>query len=1031
MAPRALSGTLEVNTVFKQRPGGLIDLLGLLKGTVCLSVAGTEINPYSVSYYWWRWFYSIIAGLNRSSLYSEIRKTSAKPQLRAKTGVEARRALLGSITSEEPEDQCLSPPEWLEKEIIKRQTKRHSLGLLENLKAREILHNQLDLVRSLWEEKIEQKITLAQLQKLKKAFEEYETNDKSMDMEEFKWALKNSMGFSGTSDEQIEKLFMKIDVSATGEIKWDNFCTYLQRDYAAQAESNTKRKEICFTLPAAIQDLPHGEPILRISSMPDNSLVSVQEDGHVYFWSPQLKLKRDKAIFTKPAKKMPKWVTDFTIMTPYNKLVLATGDRSIQLYEISNLEPYCQITGLETMPLKLDYCDMKPDECMIFYGDDKGCVNILLLTSVGETLRLWKKMPKDEYNMATVGIDNAVLSPHVLLIRWKVHGHWVSQIKYFDSIKLVMSASNDESTALVIGCTLGTTNVEQQLKEGRRIQSTVGLPQKRANGDQTVFRIHKGVKTFGFCKNNSLVVTGGLDRIIRTWNLYVPGQPTGMLRGHTAPIFFVHISTADNKIFSVDLNNTVKIWDMDDHSCLFTACTKNSHIRGELTSCLYIPHTKSLYLTTDSIAFLQLMLKSAAQPHLDLTHSEPVLCCKYNKTFRQVVSCSEGSVVKVWDFDTGKPVFEFNDAHGDAAITCITFDLSERRLISGGRDGCLKLWNYNNGQCLHTLKKGNTSDEICDCTYVEINKSKFIVAVGWDRKINMYIVIADNSISKILFLKTRKTTLQEAACLVSNGPQGCVYFWNVLNGGKLLANFTPSRMGYRVSSIAVDKDDALMFVADSIGFIYVYDIKEYALHGIEKEPAKTVNHWRAHVNMITHLEVIKEDNVVLSSSLDCTMRLWSLNGEFIGTFGQRDLWEISTPASWKHPMVPHEILVDPESMPSHPVLEGEMHMSDTVSSVEKQDKDISDNKHNMNNCAKFTVTDSDIQEEIDKLDVSICQEKWLRHEKYRRLQESMNHSGLSIYNSLRCCDLINVSLTLKKPNMSAVGSDPFQSDITL
>lgn len=43
---------------------------------------------------------------------------------------------------------------------------------------------------------------------------------------------------------------------------------------------------------------------------------------------------------------------------------------------------------------------------------------------------------------------------------------------------------------------------------------------------------------------------------------------------------------------------------------------------------------------------------------------------------------------------------------------------------------------------------------------------------------------------------------------------------------------------------------------------------------------------------------------------------------FTGTFGQTEPWEIFTPSSWKHPMVPHEILIDPQSMPIHPTLEG-------------------------------------------------------------------------------------------------------------
>lgn len=36
-------------------------------------------------------------------------------------------------------------------------------------------------------------------------------------------------------------------------------------------------------------------------------------------------------------------------------LLALNRSRELQLYELSNLEPYCQIGGLEAVPLKLDY----------------------------------------------------------------------------------------------------------------------------------------------------------------------------------------------------------------------------------------------------------------------------------------------------------------------------------------------------------------------------------------------------------------------------------------------------------------------------------------------------------------------------------------------------------------------------------------------------------------------------------------------------------------------------------------------------
>lgn len=45
------------------------------------------------------------------------------------------------------------------------------------------------------------------------------------------------------------------------------------------------------------------------------------------------------------------------------------------------------------------------------------------------------------------------------------------------------------------------------------------------------------------------------------------------------------------------------------------------------------------------------------------------------------------------------------------------------------------------------------------------------------------------------------------------------------------------------------------------------------------------------------------------------MFLWT------GTFGQPDSWDIYKPSTYRHPMVPYDVLIDPMSLPTHPVIE--------------------------------------------------------------------------------------------------------------
>ena len=76
----------------------------------------------------------------------------------------------------------------------------------------------------------------------------------------------------------------------------------------------------------------------------------------------------------------------------------------------------------------------------------------------------------------------------------------------------------------------------------------------------------------------------------------------------------------------------------------------------------------------------------------------------------QVVCGCMGSVISVWDVETGEKIIQFSKVHGDREITSMTFDPSGRRLLTGGRDGKVKIWNFNNGACLSEIYMGDTSE---------------------------------------------------------------------------------------------------------------------------------------------------------------------------------------------------------------------------------------------------------------------------------------------------------------------------------
>ncbi len=178
---------------------------------------------------------------------------------------------------------------------------------------------------------------------------------------------------------------------------------------------------------------------------------------------------------------------------------------------------------------------------------------------MGETLRLWKTSPSVN-QMPSIQLDKARESNLIEFIRWKAHSDWVEQIKIDRRLNQIISCSNDQQYALVIGCisqseaslqqaaatgnkdvpqisdstATGTTNkvsgevqnsaiantgtgnassggaafktVNQGSSGNHVSSSSLGVSRRR---EETIFRIHKGVKVFDFSFEKNLLITGG------------------------------------------------------------------------------------------------------------------------------------------------------------------------------------------------------------------------------------------------------------------------------------------------------------------------------------------------------------------------------------------------------------------------------------------------------------------------------------------------------------------------------------------
>lgn len=62
-------------------------------------------------------------------------------------------------------------------------------------------------------------------------------------------------------------------------------------------------------------------------------------------------------------------------------------------------------------------------------------------------------------------------------------------------------------------------------------------------------------------EKNNIVVTGGPDTFVRIWDVYISGEPSGILTGHNGGIVMVFVQPEEKKVYSVDYQKIIKVWD--------------------------------------------------------------------------------------------------------------------------------------------------------------------------------------------------------------------------------------------------------------------------------------------------------------------------------------------------------------------------------------------------------------------------------------------------------------------------------------
>ena len=155
-------------------------------------------------------------------------------------------------------------------------------------------------------------------------------------------------------------------------------------------------------------------------------------------------------------------------------------------------------------------------------------------------------------------------------------------------------------------------------------------------------------------------------------------------------------------------------------------------------------------------------------------------------------------------------------------------------------------------------------------------------------------------VDKLLFLRHRaKENMKFGVLFSSEG--GFIHCWSLYGERHDMGMFYgPSKAGESILAMTTDATNQHFICGDTRGEIRVYNIEKYCcsitspVH-FESSPPPFVHSWQAHLASIIYCEWIDykgNGEFLLTGSTDHTTRLWTMNGEQIGIFGQRQAWDV-------------------------------------------------------------------------------------------------------------------------------------------
>ncbi|KAF5307990.1 hypothetical protein FQR65_LT06558 [Abscondita terminalis] len=429
-----------------------------------------------------------------------------------------------------------------------------------------------------------------------------------------------------------------------------------------------------------------------------------------------------------------------------------------------------------------------------------------------------------------------------------------------------------------------------------------------------------------------VVLTCGLDSVIIVWDpwtgrrmLVVREAHTRLVHGEAIPVE-ITAATFDpgNQLLLTGASNgSLKVWNFNTGTCLRNMSIESEcevtaviWIRGRILAIGWNKHVIE-FADSDGTSSTGGVFSKA----WDTKHNEDVLCAAVRIPQTLVTSTYSGELV-LWRLETGQPYKRFNVADPTGQIKLeytIHKDDDKKRAITGQQRMNRAARTVAILSRIHKTTKKAAEFPLKPIVIALGNPEARVTKISAATVPETCMPLRGLAVYSMIFLSSR-VMMPGVATLLVAVENGTVQVWSHHPGGSFITAFqvTHTARDY-VTSMATDESNEFLFTGTNTGYIKVWLMIDYyqpeqvkvcmpkyrlmfpfllktVILGRAKRANKSqlkptlLSSYKAHLLPVSGLTYINEAQILISASADCTARLWTLGGRYLGTLGTFKPW---------------------------------------------------------------------------------------------------------------------------------------------